>query len=325
MHLLDMSKSRPAMAYTGETPWHGLGTVMPAVGATLDQWREAAGLNWNANEAPVLFQTDSESTQAHAFPERKVLYRSDTGAPLSVVGAGYKPVQPAQVVHFYEDLCDRHGYAMETMGGLKDGKVIWALAKTGVGEKFRGIDEVNAYLLLYTSFDQSSATVAKFTSVRVVCNNTLTVAQADGSKAAVSIRHDSDFNASRVKVDLQVGDVWVEHTRQLEALAEFKVSPEEQVNFLLDIYHGLTAQHPDAAKKNVETTMHRLAYILNAAPGANLSTAKGTAYGLLQAITYDVDHSQRARSNDNRLASAWMGAGEALKNKALAKALALVA
>jgi hypothetical protein len=68
-----------------------------------------------------------------------------------------------------------------------------------------------------------------------------------------------------------------------------------------------------------------MAQIISNAPGANLETAKNTVYGLLQAVTFDVDHSSRARSSDGRLASAWMGAGEALKNKALDRALSLAA
>jgi phage/plasmid-like protein (TIGR03299 family) len=325
MHLIDMSNKRANMAYVNEAPWHGLGTKIPSAGATLLEWEEAAGLKWTAKEAPVMFQTDPDSDQAHTFDDRKVLFRSDTLAPLSVVGAGYKPVQPNQVISFYDDLCTEHGYAMETMGSLKEGKVIWALAKTGVGARFRNIDEVNAYLLLYTSFDQSSATVAKFTSVRVVCNNTLTMAAADRSKSQVSIRHDSNFDASKVKFDLQVGSAWTEHQRQLEAMADVKVDREQQVEFLLDVYHNLTVHSVDAAKPNVEKTMQRMAQIISNAPGANLETAKNTVYGLLQAVTFDVDHSSRARSSDGRLASAWMGAGEALKNKALDRALTLAA
>jgi phage/plasmid-like protein (TIGR03299 family) len=246
--------------------------------------------------------------------ERKVLYRSDTLAPLSVVGAGYKPVQPGQIVGFYEDLCDKHGFAMETMGSLKQGKVIWALAKTGLRERLRGVDAIDAYLLLYTSFDQTSATVAKFTSIRVVCNNTLTMAAADHRKQAVSIRHDSEFNAAKIKVELKVGEAWAEHIQKLEALTELKVDPEQAVKMLLSVYHGLAGH--EEVKPNVERTLARLASILTAAPGAGYSTAKGTAYGLLQAVTYDVDHSTRARTDDGRLASAWMGAGEALKMKA---------
>ena len=58
--------------------------------------------------------------------------------------------------------------------------------------------------------------------------------------------------------------------------------------------------------------------------GADLPSAKGTAYGLLNAVTEYVDHDKRARSNDTRLDSAWFGQGAQLKQEALKTALALV-
>lgn len=321
--LIDMSNYRANIAYLGVKPWHGMGTEMPSAGATLDEWRKAAGLTWEAREAKVLFQPNPDSNTAEEFDERKVLFRSDTLAPLSVVGAGYKPVQPGQVVHFYEDLCDRHGFAMETMGALKGGKMIWALAKTGVGARLGGIDAVDAYLLLYTSFDQSSATVAKFTSIRVVCHNTLTMAAAEGKGAKVAIRHDSTFDAAKVKVELKVGDAWTEHVHALEAMTAVRVDPQQQVRFLLGVYHNMIPGQPDPTNK-ADRTLTRLATILTGAPGAKLATARDTVYGLLQAVMYDVDHSKRARTDDGRLASAWMGAGEALKMKAYHAAMQAV-
>lgn len=323
-HLIDMSKGNAAMAYTGEQPWHGLGTTMTA-GQTLDQWREAAGLDWTAKEAVVEYKaiTSHESVVDLPFTDRKVLYRSDTLKPLSVVGADYRPVQPAQIINFYDELCDKHGYAMETMGALKDGKMVWALAKTGVGAKIAGIDEVQAYLLLYTSFDGSCATTGKFTDVRVVCNNTLSMAQGTKGGKSISVRHDSLFNANSVKAELGVGEVWEKHLATLSALSEVQVTPQQQVNFLLDVYHGMTAQSIGADTMKVKRTMERLAGILTQAPGATMPTAYGTLYGLLNAVTYDVDHSLRAHSDDTRLASAWLGAGDALKTKALEAAVSL--
>ena len=42
------------MAYTGVTPWHGLGQKLPA-NRPLEEWIVSAGMNWKINEAPVLF------------------------------------------------------------------------------------------------------------------------------------------------------------------------------------------------------------------------------------------------------------------------------
>lgn len=323
--LIDMSKGRANIAYTNEEPWHGLGARMTA-GQTLEQWREASGLDWTAKLAPVQFHPEAPSGnwREQAIPDKKVIYRSDTLAPLGIVSDRYQVVQPAQVIDFYDELCDRYGYAMETMGALRDGKVVWALAKTGVGTKIQGIDEVQAYLLLTTSFDGSGATTGKFTDVRVVCNNTLSIAMDKRHGKNVSVRHNTAFDASSVKAELGVGKVWEEHIATLNALAEVQINPQQQVDFLLKVYHDLTSKSIDASKPNVERTMRRLAAILAQAPGATMPTAYGTLYGLVNAVTYDVDHSTRAHSDEGRLASAWLGAGDNLKTKALDEAVSIM-
>ena len=57
--------------------------------------------------------------------------------------------------------------------------------------------------------------------------------------------------------------------------------------------------------------------------GAELAAAKGTAWGLLCAVTEFVDHERRARSQEYRLDSAWFGQGANLKQRALEQALQL--
>jgi phage/plasmid-like protein (TIGR03299 family) len=89
-------------------------------------------------------------------------------------------VQPREVLEFYRDLTEVAGYELETAGVLKAGRKFWALARTGKSAALKGNDVVNGYLLLATSCDGTLATVAMPTTVRVVCNNTLTIALRDG-------------------------------------------------------------------------------------------------------------------------------------------------
>ena len=60
-------------------------------------------------------------------PNSAVLYRSDNGAPLSIVSARYQAVQPKDIIEFYRDLTERHGFTMETAGALKDGRKVWVV------------------------------------------------------------------------------------------------------------------------------------------------------------------------------------------------------
>ncbi len=199
MHLVS------SMAYVNEAPWHGLGNQL-AANQPLEVWAKQAGMDWRIEEAEVRFVSGMAGTtlgSIHAFPEQKVLYRSDTKAPLSVVSRRYQVVQPAEIIEFYRDLTEAGGYELETAGVLKDGKKLWALARTGQNATLKGRDRVNGYLLLATACDGSLATTAQFTSVRVVCNNTLAIALGD-STGAVKVPHRSQFDAQAVKRQLGI-------------------------------------------------------------------------------------------------------------------------
>ncbi|KIX63355.1 DUF932 domain-containing protein, partial [Burkholderia pseudomallei] len=134
MHLVQ------TMAYVGETPWHGLGNPL-AANQPLEVWARQAGMDWRIEEAEVRFvsgMAGSTLGSIHAFPEQKVLYRSDTKAPLSVVSKRFQVVQPAEIIEFYRDLTEVGGFELETAGALKDGKKLWALAKTGQSALLKG-------------------------------------------------------------------------------------------------------------------------------------------------------------------------------------------
>src|SRR3546814_12556175 len=117
-----------------------------------------------------------------AFPEQKVLYRSDTKAPLAVVSKRFQVVQPGEILEFYRDLTEVGGFELETAGVLREGRKFWALARTGQSVSLKGRDRVDGYLLLATACDGTLATTAQFTSVRVVCKNTLSIALGDRSE-----------------------------------------------------------------------------------------------------------------------------------------------
>ncbi|KTA79461.1 hypothetical protein [Aeromonas salmonicida] len=70
-HLID------SMAYTGQTPWHGLGNVLPPQ-QSLDVWLQAAGMDWTIEQSDVLYQGSPDNPILHTYPDSKVLYRSDT-------------------------------------------------------------------------------------------------------------------------------------------------------------------------------------------------------------------------------------------------------
>jgi len=314
------------MAYVGDTPWHGLGQQLSRH-QPLEVWQQQAGMDWQIESSPVRFIAEEAGQlgSIHAFPEQKVLYRSDTRAPLSVVSQRYKVVQPAEVLEFYRDLTEYAGYELETAGVLKGGRKFWALARSGLSTSLKGQDAVNGYLLLATSCDGSLATVATPTTVRVVCNNTLTIA-VDGMSQGVRVPHSTAFDAQRVKQQLGISvSQWDDFMVRLKALANRKVSHKEAEAYFQTVVCNAEEPLEDPSTLPNYRALNRVQTLFHGeGRGSELCTARDTAWGLLNAVTEYVDHEKRARSNDYRMDSAWFGQGAALKDRALEAAMALV-
>jgi phage/plasmid-like protein (TIGR03299 family) len=321
MHLVQ------TMAYAGSTPWHGIGNYLPA-NQPLDIWAEQAGMNWRIEESEVRFVSGNMGLGAiHAFPEQKVLYRSDTKLPLSVVSKRYQVVQPEEILEFYRDLTEVGGFELETAGVLKEGRKFWALAKTGQNTLLKGRDKVNGYLLLATACDGTLATTAQFTSVRVVCNNTLAIALGDGA-GAVKVPHRSQFDSQAVKRQLGIAiSSWDGFTTRIKALSECKVKDEAVEAFFKRVLTYPVTQTNDGHTTAVNDSALKTVQELYAGRGrgSDMVSANGTAWGLLNSVTEFVDHHRRARSTDHRLDAAWFGQGASLKQKAWDEALKLVA
>ena len=303
------------MAYAGQVPWHGIGSQL-APGQSIEVWRERAGMNWSLEEAEVRFVAEAEDQYpVRAFPGQKVLYRSDTKRPLAVVSKRYQVVQPREILEFYRDLTRYSGFELETAGVLRGGRKFWALARTGQGVALKGQDQVNGYLLLATACDGTLATTAQFTSVRVVCNNTLQIAVGDRT-GAIKVPHRSAFDADRVKSQLGIAvEGWHGFVERMRILCETPVNPDSVDGVLRNLLTYPAPQNGKAVVNEQAVAKVRALYD-GQGRGACLKTSKGTAFGLLNSITEFVDHHRRAQSAENRLDAAWFGQGALLKQKA---------
>jgi hypothetical protein len=112
------------------------------------------------------------------------------------------------------------------------------------------------------------------------------------------------------------------------------LSIADQDDSIIQFYRNVATQaqsNPTTNKAETKTepngrAMSKVMSMFNGqGRGAELSSAKDTAYGLLCSITEFADHERRAMSQDHRLDSAWFGAGAALKQRGLEQALRLMA
>lgn len=315
MHMIDMSNGRANMAYVGETPWHGLGQELTA-DAPIETWVVEAGLNWTIESAPVTYVAGGKT---HTIPKRRALHRSDTGLYLSTMSTHrYNVVQPRDILEFYRDLIGVDGgFQLETAGCIDDGKKIWALAKHQKDINV-GKDIVKPYLMLATSCDGTLQTTGMFTTVRVVCNNTLQMSLSADAQTAIKVPHTRSFNAVEVKEQLGlVHELERDFAAEMEALCSRTVSDKEAREVFQEVYLRRDDKNNIVNELFVELTSEKLMAILKQGPGAELETAKSTAWGVLNAVTHFEDHHRKANSVDSRFRSAQFGDGAKRKQRTL--------
>lgn len=312
------------MAYVGEKPWHGLGQSLEA-GADIDTWKIAAGMDWKIQRSMVRFATTRDGDLGLVeMPEQHVLFRSDTKSPLGIVSPKYKIVQPGEVMEFFRDLTEANGYTLNTAGTLFDGKRFWALASIGEDAVVLGEDKIGGYLLLSTSCDGSLATTARFTTVRVVCNNTLSMALKGRDKKEVRVRHTSHFNAESMKDQLGLArghfGEFIKATRQLASVTIDTADAGDFVEHLLKDVGVVSAEDVTKTKP-----YQKIMELFNgAAMGSDMEGVLGTGWGLINSVTEYVDHHAKAATLSHRLDSAWFGRGDDLKTEALERMLARI-
>lgn len=284
-----MAHEVQTMAYVGETPWHGLGNQLTP-NQPIEVWAKQAGMDWQIMSSDVSYYADHAAggKLIMPFPDNKVLYRSDTLEPLSVVSQRYQEVQPREILEFYRDLTEQADFELETAGVLKGGRKFWALAKTGQSTALKGNDVSNGYILLATACDGTLATTAQFTSIRVVCNNTLAISLADKSGGVVKVPHSTVFDADKVKNQLGISvKGWNEHMYQMKQLTERRVTQAEATNYLNRVFNNVddslimfpTNKKTQQAVPNAKAMNQIMTMFNGQGRGATLDSARDTAYG----------------------------------------------
>jgi phage/plasmid-like protein (TIGR03299 family) len=329
---LDYTTGRAAIAYTGKPPWHGEGIKLNPE-STFDEWRIAAGLDYEVDKRAIYFSTlDAEGNRKPQIIESKrALIRTDTQEHISIVGKDYHVVQPRKVFEFFQDLVQQEGLAIEVAGALDGGRKIWALAKMDDSYTLHGRDTQIPYVLVATSYDSSLATQAMLTNTRVVCDNTMRFSGAYGSIAdadSVKIRHDREFNIREAhgKLGLDEG-AWNEYKTNIANLARFQLSPEDA----LEYFHIIAGQGDQIVRNEDNGTVISLPepsrvtkQFINAylnGPGANYEGSRGTLWGAVNAVTFYQDHLAPASGNGQRFNSSTFGGGNVRKQHAFSLAL----
>lgn len=310
-HEIEFVDGVAQMAYVGAVPWHGLGVQVPA-DLTPDQMLEAAGLNWQVQKYPTFAILDDNDPDSVIETGQSALVRSKDNKLLDVVSNDWNPVQNTEAFDFFNEFVMAGDMEMHTAGSLKDGQIVWGLAKIKESfELFKG-DQIDSYLLFSNFHKYGFSTDVRFTPIRVVCNNTLTLSLNSKVERMVKISHRKQFVASDVKDMLGIAtDKLQKYKEMAQFLGSKKAKTESIVEYFERIF-PLNSKSPEEGKrsKNADIALG----IINTQPGHEY--AEGSWWQPFNAVTFMTDHII-GRSNDARIQSAWYGYNKGLKTRAL--------
>jgi phage/plasmid-like protein (TIGR03299 family) len=303
-----MAHNVETMAYAGETPWHGLG-VKVSSDLTPAQILEKAGLNWRVAKVQAFIKAKSGE---EVKIDSAALVRSNDRRILGVVPASWQVVQNDQALAFFDAFIQAGHMEMHTAGSLRSGECIWALAKVKDGISLFNGDDTEAYLLLSSFHKYGFCTDIRFTPVRVVCNNTLSLALNSAAKNQIKVSHRVKFNPEAVRETLGIAHKHLlAYKEQAQFIGSRRAKGEDVVNYFKRLF---PATGEVAAREDLSRNARRAVELLETQPGAEF--AKGSWWQAYNAVTYLTDH-ELGRSPDTRLWSAWYGPNQRKKLQAL--------
>jgi phage/plasmid-like protein (TIGR03299 family) len=315
-HQLEIKADGTASMFSGEgkTPWHGLGEVVSGL-ATAAEALEYAGLDWTVEKQPIFFGENKE-----LYSGRFATVRTSDQKALGIVSDGYHIFQNVDAFDFFDTVTDAgSGEAHYTAAGsLFGGQRVFLTAKIGETFTVAGEDAHDMYLLITNSHDGTQAFTAAITTIRAVCNNTVTLG-LNSAKTKWSIRHKSSLEGKvhEARESLKMAYTYKDAFEdEVEKMMNVMVTKDEFKKIVEGIVPPSKFQH-DKAVAGIMDVFENEPTVIN-------TEANGTGWGAYNALTYWTDWERNYQTADSRFKSL-VGAGfaETLRDKAHSKILAL--
>ena len=321
-----MSHQVEQMFSVAETPWHNLGNVVreaPDAAAAI----RLAGLDWDVLEKPVFGQNpDGTFTKVESH---KLLTRSTDNEQLGVVSQDFHVLQNIKAFNFFDPFLQSGNAKLETAGSLRKGKTIWVLAHMNRAPiDVGGGDLVRKFFLLSNGHDGSMALKIGFTPIRVVCANTLRMAEENNGSALIRIFHNKNIqqNLDKVGEIVDMANAKFEATaEQYRALANEGVEAadiQKYVTVVFDLKAKEDETTEDTERRQVreQRIITDITRLFETGRGSDLKAAKGTWWGLYNSVTEYLTY-EKGRTNETRLNQLWFGDNTRVNKKAFEYAM----
>lgn len=315
-----MAHEIETMAFAGKAPWHGLGVTL--TDDDLYHWPaacEKAGLGWDVELTPLVAK-DTNAEVAH-----KGVRRTSDGKMLGVVGPRYCPLQNREAFGWFQPFLDAKEAALHTAGSLRGGSRVWVLAKLNRDPLvIAGGDEVEKFVLLSHGHDGSLAVRVGFTPIRVVCQNTLSMAHWSDASKLIRVRHSKSLLAhlANIRDVMDLANQQFEATaEQYRLLARRSISQADMRKYVKRV---LKVEEADEIAIRTANQIEEIVRLCESGRGNDLPSVRGTYWTAYNGVSEWLGYS-RGRSQTTRIDSLWYGEGAGINKFAFQVALDMAA
>lgn len=335
---------KDSFSYTGEKPWHHKGVKIPGV-MTVNEALVAGNLDWEVEKLPIM-TADSEMV---AIPNVYAIGRrgpetnydgSKSFIPFeSTVKGRYTIVQNSDAFEFFNSAIADGVACIETVGALGNGEKVFAMAR--IPKPFEPIpgEHMEKYILLSTSHDGSANIMALFTTIRVVCWNTLTAALSEGKAAdnMVKIRHtkSAQRRIEGAHLLLEKSEAYWDRLAEVyKSMAMKDMSRLDVIDFIAKTFPGKKMKVESTKGGVIEIeqvstrTQNNRDKVTELFDGGAIGTngrIAGTTYQMYQAVTQYIDRERSIRGDTDRWEASTFGSGEAMRQKAFRELVSVTA
>lgn len=347
-HEIEIINGVASHFFVGETPWHGLGQGLnnpPSIAEGI----KLAGLDWKVEKRPLFcqgFSTEQVPFAEGNMPwetriptEHVAIVRVTDNRVLGVLKNTYEPVQNSEAFEFFQPLIEQGFVSLETAGSLRGGSRVWVMAKiNNTTHDIVNGDPVNAYFLLSNSHDGTLAVRVGFTGIRVVCQNTLSLAHHNQSSRLIKVKHTKNVAKGLEKIRETVD--WQRQTfaataEQMRAMARVGVDTETLERYVEQVFMPEISKRPvneakgeeeigESREKSVAKLCEKIIPLFENGRGNNMPGVRGTLWAAYNAVT-EYQTWERGREVDTRLESLWFGQNAKTNERAFDVAMEFVA
>jgi phage/plasmid-like protein (TIGR03299 family) len=317
-HNLHIKDEQAAMMYVGQAPWHGLGTRLEQP-ATAAEAIHAAKLDWQVSKKLL---DPLQQRPSCAMPASYTVVREDSNCVLGHVGPEYTPLQNREAFGFFDSIVGSGAAIYHTAGALGKGERVWIMARLPGDMRVIGDDIVQKYLLLSNSHDGRSTVEIKFTPVRVVCQNTLTLALILGP--TLRIPHSKDIIdrlLETAKLFDGIRQGFEDMEQAFKAMAGRQVGTKDLQIYLKNVFPDPDRQNDDELYERLrgQALINRMLaeYLFDQGKGNRSGPAKGTLWAAYNGVTEYLDHRHYSHlPMQHRWEQLWFGMGCLAKGRA---------